>query len=191
MANQMQELLQMVLDRPQLSESELPQLDLYVDQITTLLEGCFGETRRNSKEKLLTKTMINNYSKEGLLKQIKGKKYSKQHILMMIMIYQLKQTLSIADIKEVFSQADAAISTQEGGYRAEEIISVYNAYTNMQEFQKPLLTQLITEGETAFDLDMADGEDRMLAVLYLAAAANALTATAHRLIDAYKEPDQK
>ncbi|MEG2054425.1 MAG: DUF1836 domain-containing protein, partial [Oscillospiraceae bacterium] len=72
----------------------------------TLMEDKLGKNKRFETDKLLTKTMINNYSKEGLIKPIHGKKYSKEHITQMLLIYQLKGTLSIQEIKAFFDWAD-------------------------------------------------------------------------------------
>ena len=83
----------------QLTLDDLPQVDLYMDQVIQLFEGVYGETLRNSAEKVLTKTMINNYSKGKLLFPIKNKKYTNDHLILMSLIYQLKGGLSITDIK--------------------------------------------------------------------------------------------
>lgn len=80
---------------------DIPAIDLYMDQIITLIEDKYAPNKRREGEKLLTKTMVNNYSKEGLIKPIKGKKYSKEHILQMLVIYGLKNTLSIGEVKQV------------------------------------------------------------------------------------------
>lgn len=77
----------------------IPELDLYMDQVIQLFEGTFGKTKRTDKDKILTKTMINNYAKDKLLMPIKNKKYSKEHLILMSLIYNLKGSLSINDIK--------------------------------------------------------------------------------------------
>lgn len=78
---------------------ELPEIDLYMDQVIQLFESKLSEQKRNEDEKILTKTMINNYAKGKLLLPIKNKKYSKEHIILMSLIYNLKGALSINDIK--------------------------------------------------------------------------------------------
>ena len=57
--------------------NELPNLDLYLDQTVTLLETYLQNYIGNKDEKIITKTMINNYVKAGLLKAPKKKKYKK------------------------------------------------------------------------------------------------------------------
>lgn len=78
---------------------EIPEIDLYMDQVIQMFESKYADMRRNEEEKVLTKTMINNYAKGKLLMPIKNKKYSKEHIILMNLIYNLKGTLSINDIK--------------------------------------------------------------------------------------------
>lgn len=84
----------------QLSLEEMPELDLYMDQVIQLFDSKFNESKRNEDDKALTKTMINNYAKGKLLMPIKNKKYSKEHLILMSLIYNFKTSISIGDIKE-------------------------------------------------------------------------------------------
>ena len=47
--------------------NEIPNIDLYMDQVTTFMDQHLEKTKRYSEDKLLTKTMINNYTKNDLL----------------------------------------------------------------------------------------------------------------------------
>lgn len=87
------------------SISDVPDIDLYMDQVTTLLNGKFEKFKRTNDDKLLTKTMINNYAKFRLLPSPEKKKYSKDHIIILIMIYFFKNVLSINDINMLISPA--------------------------------------------------------------------------------------
>ena len=79
---------------------DIPNIDLYMDQVTTFMEKRLKSTTRNPEEdKILTKTMINNYAKNDLLPPPIKKKYSKEHILLLIFIYYYKGILSINDIQ--------------------------------------------------------------------------------------------
>ncbi|MBU5317513.1 DUF1836 domain-containing protein [Clostridium bornimense] len=82
---------------------EIPSIDLYMDQVISLFETNLSSSKRNSDDAILTKTMINNYSKNKLLMSSNKKKYSKNHIILMILIYNLKQILSITDIKKLLN----------------------------------------------------------------------------------------
>ena len=78
---------------------DIPNIDLYVDQVTTFIESQLSCMKRNEDEKILTKTMINNYTKNHVLPSPDKKKYSRDHVLMLILIYYLKSFLSIKDIQ--------------------------------------------------------------------------------------------
>ncbi|MBO4456459.1 MAG: DUF1836 domain-containing protein [Butyrivibrio sp.] len=79
---------------------DIPNIDLYMDQLTTFMdERLKKSTRHPDTDKILTKTMINNYAKNDLLPPPVRKKYSKDHIILLIFIYYLKNILSISDIQ--------------------------------------------------------------------------------------------
>ena len=80
---------------------DIPEIDLYMDQVIQLFESKLGDSKRNPDDKLMTKTMINNYAKADLLMSIKNKKYSKEHLILISLIYELKGTISISDIKRI------------------------------------------------------------------------------------------
>lgn len=82
---------------------DIPNIDLYMDQVTTFMEEQLAATKRYEDDKILTKTMINNYAKNNLLPPPVKKKYSKEHVLVMIFIYYFKNILSIKDIETLLT----------------------------------------------------------------------------------------
>ena len=78
---------------------EIPGIDLYMDQVTTFMESHLSASKRHADDKILTKTMINNYAKNDLLPPPVKKKYTKEHLLMLTFIYYFKNILSISDIQ--------------------------------------------------------------------------------------------
>lgn len=92
---------------------DIPNIDLYMDQVIQLFEATFNSTKRDEKEKILTKTMINNYAKGKLFFPIKNKKYSREHIILISLIYQLKPALTINDIKTVLDGINEKIINGE------------------------------------------------------------------------------
>ena len=80
---------------------DIPAIELYMDQITTFMDKQLKGTKRYPDDKILTKTMINNYSKNDLLPPSDKKKYSKDHMILLIYIYYMKYFLSINDIKRL------------------------------------------------------------------------------------------
>ena len=93
------------LDRIKMVSSEdIPNIDLYVDQVTTFMDrNLKPSTRYKSTDKILTKTMINNYAKNDLLPPPVKKKYNREHILVLIFIYYFKNVLSINDIQSILN----------------------------------------------------------------------------------------
>ena len=93
---------QKLLDRfqqiPYIRPSMFPRIELYMDQVTTFMEERLGSWRRSPEDKVLTKTMINNYTKNKLLPPPVKKKYGTNHLLVLNYIYYLKNILSIGDI---------------------------------------------------------------------------------------------
>ena len=80
---------------------EVPNIELYMDQVTKFMDEYLESSKRFSDDKLLTKTMINNYTKNDLLPSPEKKKYTKDHMYMLLFIYYLKNILSISDTKAI------------------------------------------------------------------------------------------
>ena len=106
---------------------EVPEIELYMDQVTTFMEQKLKNNNRYEDDKTLTKTMINNYTKNHLLPPPVKKKYSKNHIYLLIYIYYLKNFLSINDISvllaplvEHFSEEDALENIYETIFKLEK-----------------------------------------------------------------------
>ena len=86
-----------------INPEDIPNIELYMDQVTTFMDSQLSGCKRTPEDKILTKTMINNYSKNHLLPPSNKKKYSKEHIILLIYIYYLKNFLSISDIKNLLT----------------------------------------------------------------------------------------
>lgn len=86
-----------------INPEDIPSIELYMDQVTTFMDKELARTKRHPDDKILTKTMINNYSKNDLLPPSNKKKYSKDHIILLIYIYYMKNFLSISDIKTLLT----------------------------------------------------------------------------------------
>lgn len=93
--------------------NDFPEIDLYMDQVMQLFESKLSYTKRNDDDKVLTKTMINNYAKGNLLMKIKNKKYTKNHLILMGLIYNLKGGLSLTDIKTILTPIIESFEKEE------------------------------------------------------------------------------
>lgn len=99
--NQIDEELIMKIHIPRWNE--LPEIDLYLDQVVNYLERYLEQYNSNKEDKIITKTMINNYVKLGIMPAPEKKKYSREHIAYLIVICVLKQVYSISDIGKLIS----------------------------------------------------------------------------------------
>lgn len=100
---------------------DLPNIDLYMDQVTTYMERYLSVSKRHEEDKILTKTMINNYAKNNLLPPPEKKKYTKEHILTLIYIYYFKNLLSINDIQAILNPLTKRYFSDNASYTFEEI----------------------------------------------------------------------
>lgn len=114
-----------------IDSADIPAIDLYMDQVTTFMNKQLNGHRRFEDDKILTKTMINNYSKNELLPPPVKKRYSKEHVILLILIYYLKNILSINDIKTILSPiCDSYFNNEDSDLSLEdiynEILSIEN-----------------------------------------------------------------
>ena len=84
-----------------IKSEDIPDISLYMDQMTSFIDEKLESFKREEDDKLLTKTMINNYTKNKLLPPSDKKKYTKNHVMLLILIYFYKNVLSFADIKRL------------------------------------------------------------------------------------------
>ena len=116
---------------------DIPEIDLYMDQVIQLFEGKLSSLKRTEDDKILTKTMINNYAKGKLLLPIKNKKYTKEHIILRSLIDHLKGALSINDIKLSLNKIIDSFSEDES-YPLRELYGSFldESENDVLEFKK-------------------------------------------------------
>ena len=73
----------------------LPDIGLYMDQVITLTDRVFSPMTSGGA---LTRSMVNNYVKVGLIARPQGKKYSREQLAQLVMVGLLKQALSLEGI---------------------------------------------------------------------------------------------
>ena len=86
-----------------INPDDIPDISLYMDQVTTFMDEHLKDVKRHQEDKVLTKTMINNYTKNNLLPPPVKKKYSKEHLYVLTFIYYFKNLLSISDIQTLLN----------------------------------------------------------------------------------------
>lgn len=102
-------------EHPPILTADLPNIDLYMDQVTTFMDSRLEHSKRYPEDKILTKTMINNYAKNRLLPPPDKKKYSKDHMLLLIFIYYFKNILSMTDIQKLLTPMTSRYFQNEDG----------------------------------------------------------------------------
>lgn len=102
-------ILKNFLDIEDINIDKIPNIDLYMDQVTRFIEDSLKNYKRNEEQKIITKTMINNYTKDKILSPPTKKKYNKKHIISLILIYYLKSIISINDIGLILKNAEENI----------------------------------------------------------------------------------
>lgn len=144
---------------------DLPNIDLYMDQVTTFMETQLAETKRYPEDKILTKTMINNYAKNDLLPSPEKKRYSKEHMLLLIFIYYFKNILSISDIKTLL---DPITENYYKSITPQDMTYIYNEVFKMEKGQiERMEKDLMKEYRTASDsFPDAQEEDREMLIRF-------------------------
>ena len=166
------------LNEAELRSDEIPAIDLYVDQILNLINDKLGEGSERYRDRVLTKTMINNYSKDGIITPVKGKKYNKEQILQMLTVYTLKGTLSINEIKRTLKGAYAS-----GDFDGESLRELYDRHLDIKdvnrEYAKMALDGIIERN----GLDMESDVDYVSAICALVSFSAQLRNMAQAMID--------
>ena len=135
---------------------EIPNIDLYMDQVTTFMEKHLAQTRRYSDDKILTKTMINNYAKNDLLPPPEKKKYNKEHMMFLIFIYYLKNILTISDIDKLLSPLRENYFEHAGGTSSLEEVyeTVFSeALSHLPQIRSDLERYAESAADSMKDLD--------------------------------------
>lgn len=143
-----------------ITPDDIPNIDLYMDQVTTFMDKHLKSSKRYSEDKLLTKTMINNYTKNELLPPPNKKKYTKEHMFLLIFIYYFKNILSINDIQNIFNPLTERYYGEKSDIGLEEI---YKEIFRLENEQTDALTKdmirKMAKAKGSFEF-VEDKEDR-------------------------------
>lgn len=172
----------------QIPVEEIPKLDLYIDQVIQLFDTGFSEMKRNPEDKILTKTMINNYAKGKLFYPVTNKKYSRNHVMLISLIYQMKSALSINDVKKVLAGINEKAAQKEI-----DLSGFYESYLEIQKYNDELFKVNLekqmsrVESESAgFSKDQEEVE-KVLLIASLVHISNLYRRAAETLVDEMAE----
>ena len=163
--------------------NDIPCVDLYMDQVTTFFEDKLTSLKRDKEDKILTKTMINNYTKAKILMPVKNKKYTKQHIILLTLIYNLKQTMSISDICKIISPL--LKETDKSLKSAVKVDELYSAFLDVKKEGSINFDENLTKEIEAIKEKYAEDELKqvLLTVLMLINEANMHKRMAEKVLD--------
>ena len=136
-----------------IKSTDIPNIDLYMDQVTSFMEKELKSTKRNDDDKVLTKTMINNYAKNDLLPAPIKKKYSKEHLLLLTFIYYFKNIISMKDIETLLKPITESYFQSEGD------INIARIYDEVCAFEKERTKLLQKDIELMFNNSMETFSD--------------------------------
>jgi len=136
------ELLREILSRldslDYVKPEQIPDIPLYMDQLTTFMDERLEKSKRYPEDKVLTKTMINNYAKNNLLPPPNKKKYTKEHTLLLIFIYYFKNILSIKDIETLLTPLTDKYFKNDRGM---DMTSVYSEMLELEKSRISIVTK--------------------------------------------------
>ncbi|KOA20465.1 hypothetical protein CLHOM_10530 [Clostridium homopropionicum DSM 5847] len=186
-------LLKDLLLNKEIELSDIPDLELYMDQVITLFDDKLSHLKRFYDEKLMTKTMINNYTKSKILIPPNKKKYSKEHMILLILIYNLKQSLSINDIGILFKDLLDHVSNDNDI----DLHKIYESFLEIKKYQEGILKnelpdkiKFIEESTSGLDLSNKDLSQMLIFVLSLINEANIRKRLAEKIIDGFFTNDR-
>jgi predicted DNA-binding protein YlxM (UPF0122 family) len=171
-----------------ISLDDFPEIDLYMDQVMQLFESKLSRAKRNDDDKVLTKTMINNYAKDNLLMKIKNKKYTKNHLILMSLIYNLKGALSLTDIKTILTPI-------VDSFEKEQDYPLYDLYQSFLDIYDLNLKDLNSSSNEIYDNIkqiintksniLGDYEEKFLLICAYVSMSNLYRRMSEKIVDEY------
>ena len=124
------------------------------------MDAQLSSSKRYETDKILTKTMINNYAKNRLLPPPVKKKYSPEHMLLLIFIYYFKNIFSITDIQTLLSPVTERFFKKDAAFSIEQIYKeVYSMEKDqISEVKKEILEKYEISGSLFSDAPEEDRE---------------------------------
>lgn len=184
--NELKALIEYAVGDTDLESRDIPSIDLYLDQIISLVAEKNAASTDMYRDRVLTPTMVNNYSKDGLIKPIRGKKYSHEHIIQMLLVYSLKNSLSIGAIRRILTGVYSEPVNFDGARLAEG----YDRFLDMKERNRgeaqAIVESILDEKQLSLDSD----DDFFVLLLGIVSLSAYLKNTAVALLEA-RYPDME
>jgi DNA-binding transcriptional MerR regulator len=159
---------------------KLPEIELYMDQVTALLERYLDIFMRDTDDKLITSSMVNNYVKQGLIEPPIKKKYSRKHIAYLMTVCILKQVLPISTIASLLDAQEDRM----------EVSELFNLFCAEQDDALKGVAQVVANNCSDIPAESLDAELSLLA-LKLTVTANANRLAAEKILNIIKSNGSK
>lgn len=172
----------------QLTSQDIPELDLYMDQVIQLFASCYQQ--QSPDDKGLTKTMINNYAKGKLFPPVKNKKYNKTQIMLLNLIFQLKGTVSLTEIKTLLAPVNEQLQTDANAEA--DFFAFYEQLTAVVTWQHQEFADYLQEQAkhlTSFTPEQSAYEKKLTQVVMLAHLSNVSRTLAQQFIQELAETE--
>lgn len=167
---------------PQIAQGDIPDLEIYMDQLTTYLDKRLGFYNREEGTPFVTRSMVNNYSKAGLLPPTVAKRYGQVHIMILSLVCQLKRLFTIQDLGRLLASVSEEKAGAEGLYR-QFLAAQREAFAETPEMTERLLSALEDGDEPA--------AAKAALVTRLAVRAQRDLMLAERVLDSMPVPDKR
>ncbi|MBO7402174.1 MAG: DUF1836 domain-containing protein, partial [Lachnospiraceae bacterium] len=146
------QVLKVALGMDYIKTEDVPNIELYMDQVTTFMDRHLESSKRYEDDKLLTKTMINNYTKNDLIPSPEKKKYSRNHMFLLTLIYYMKNIMSISDIRKLLGPVTEYTFNNERDFDMADVYSeIFNIVGKQSRDMVKDLVRKVKISETAFE----------------------------------------
>lgn len=185
------------LAKGKIDSGEFPDMELYMDQAETFMNKELGIFKKSEKDKVITKTMIGNYVKHNMLPRPQNKKYSREHLILLTMIYYLKGTFQMEEIETI-------VKPLIDNYHSEfddkiNLLGLYEAILSVQEKEREKTAQSTWDmiEQCKYQLKESELSDDDMLELFMLIANLSMKADmekylAHKLLQEYiVKPKQK
>lgn len=185
------------VSKSKIRENDFPDMEIYMDQAETFLNRELDVYKKSEKDKVITKTMIGNYVKHNMLPRPVNKKYTKDHMILLTLIYYLKGTFQMEEIERI-------VKPLIENYNSEfddkiDLSALYKGILAVQGKDQELLAESISSmiDESKYQLKETElSDDDMLElfmlIVNLSMKADAQKFLAHKLLKEYiLKPKQK
>lgn len=162
--------------------NNIPDIDLYMDQVTSFMDSKLSSFKRNDKDGILTKTMINNYVKSGVVPSPIKKKYNIEHMILFIWIYHFKQVLPISDIGKLFNIFNQKQSKDDRDF---DIKNLYEEFLKIQNEVSEEFYDEFSSKISNINEENSDTNKLFITVMRLIMTANIQKRMAEEIIDKY------